>query len=246
MPHNAARPNTIRTVRPIQHVLLRGRGPNTMTVQSLDELTTFVLEHPQTPILLSGEGSAFSAGLDLDAVAQNDPVEITRAIERAARALFLHPAPTVAAINGHAIAGGCLMAQACDLRLCVQDPNLKIGMPGVALGINYPPLLLRILRYRLPAQSIDRILLAAETHGPQRALQLGLVDELVEDAVTAGQSKLEALAAHPAHAYAAAKDFLRTAIVSVPQAEQEAFESKVQAYWQGESVQARRADKAAR
>lgn len=215
-----------------------------MTVDSLQAMQTFLAEHRHEGILIHGAGSAFSAGLDLDAVAAHGPKALAEQIEAAAEALFTHPAPTVAAINGHAIAGGCLLAQACDLRLVQDDPTLKMGMPGVALGINYPPKLMRILRYRIPPHTIDRVLLEAANHAPAQALQLGLVDECVTDAIVAGREHLQALCRHPAAAYAEAKRALRAGLMEISAAERAHFEAGFDAHWQASTMNANRRDKA--
>lgn len=224
--------------------VLRGRGPNTMTVASLNELREWLQANPRTPLLVRGEGNAFSAGLDLDAVIADGPAQISAAIEATAEALFLHPAPTVAAINGHAIAGGCLIAQCCDLRILADDPAVKMGMPGVALGINYPPTLLAILRYRVPAASLERVLLEATNHAPAVALALGLADELAADAHNAGRQRLAALAANPHEAYAETKRALRSAALQVSNAERTRFDTLAETRWAGDTLQANRRDKA--
>ena len=223
--------------------VLRGRGPNTMTVESLRDLRQFLQAHRSAPILIHGDGTAFSAGLDLDAVAMHGPRELADAIEKTAQMLFLHPAPTVAAVNGHAIAGGCLLVQACDLRVGARNPAIKMGMPGVALGINYPPILIRILRYRIPPHTIDRVLLEADNHGPEQALQLGLLDLLAEDAIKTGRERLAALSKHPATAYAEAKRSLRAHLMEIPADERAHFEAGFGEHWQAETMSARRRDK---
>lgn len=193
----------------VKEYILRGRGPNMMTVDSLDELSTFLEENGDSPILIYGEGRAFSSGHDLNALHENSPEEITRSTSGAMEKLFYHQAPTVAAINGHAVAGGCILAQACDVRLCTNDPQIRFSLPGVALGITYPPKIERLLQYRLPANTVDRVLLEAEQHGPDAALRLGLIDEIVPDACVAGREMLKRLAGHSPQVYAEAKRHLR-------------------------------------
>lgn len=224
--------------------VLTGRGPNTMTVESLHDLRQFLQQHRSEAVLVYGAGTAFSAGLDLDAVAAHGPKEISDAIEAAAEALFLHPAPTVAAVNGHAIAGGCLLVQACDLRIGSTKTAMKMGMPGVALGINYPPKLIRILRYRIPAHTLDRVLLEAEAHDPEQALQLGLLDLLSDDPIAAGRERLAALSRHPRSAYAEAKRALRAEVMQIPEVERTHFESSMAAHWKADTMNANRRDKA--
>ncbi|MCB9594178.1 MAG: enoyl-CoA hydratase/isomerase family protein [Sandaracinaceae bacterium] len=215
----------------MRELVLRGRGPNTMTFESLRAFADDLEAHPDAPVLLYGEGNAFSAGLDLKALADGDPRAVTDEIERVVRLLFLHPAPTVAAVNGHAVAGGCLVAQACDLRLATDDPSIKIGMTGVALGITYPPVVMRLLRHRLPSHTIERVLLEAERHDPQSAAALGLVDEVVPDAIARGRERLAALAKHPRHAYAEAKLALRRGALDVDEAERARFEAAAAEAW---------------
>src|SRR5690606_6058680 len=164
----------------MREILLRGRGPNTITLESLRRLAAELEDAGDEPVLLRGEGNAFSAGLDLD-VLEREVVELLDAIDEAAGALLLHPGPTVACINGHAIAGGCLLALACDYRVAAHDPKIRIGMTALSLGLVYPPIALAILRYRLPRHTIERVLLGAERFGPEQALALGIVDELAPD-----------------------------------------------------------------
>ncbi|MBX3274909.1 MAG: enoyl-CoA hydratase/isomerase family protein [Sandaracinaceae bacterium] len=215
----------------MREVVLRGRGPNTMTLESLAACADELRAHPDDPILVYGEGRAFSAGLDLDALAGGDPRAVTEAIEDVARLLFHHGAPTVAAINGHAVAGGCLLAQACDLRVVTDDPSIKIGMTGVAIGITYPPVVLALLRHRLPSHTIERVLLGAERHDPRAALALGLVDEVVPDAIEGGRARLARLAAHPRAAYAEAKRALREGALDVTPAQRARFEAAASEAW---------------
>lgn len=228
---------------PIQEFVLRGPGPNTMTLESLNALSDFLKAHPSDPIMIYGEGNSFSAGLNLDALIQGDPGIVSAAIEAVAESLFQHPAPTIAAINGHAVAGGCLLAQACDLRIANDNPDIKIGMTGVAIGIVYPPTLLGILRYRIPAHCIDRVLLEAACHSPAAARKLGLVDEVVPDALRVARERIQLLAGHPAQAYAAAKRALRRDALQVSDDDRRDYEEAFNNHWGADSLQQNRVDK---
>ena len=121
------------------------------------------------PVLLTGEGDAFSAGLNLKEVASLDAEGMTRflgTLERMVGALFHYPGPLVAWINGHAIAGGCIVALACDHRLMTASPKARIGLNEVPLGLRFPPKTWRLVRHRVPAHSIERVVLEG---GPVRA-----------------------------------------------------------------------------
>jgi enoyl-CoA hydratase len=166
------------------------------------------------PVLLSGAGDAFSAGLNLKEVATltgDAMLDFLRLLEECMVSFYLHPAPVVAAINGHAIAGGCVLALCCDWRVAAPNPTAKIGLNEVALGIRFPPRILALVRRRLPPQHLEEVLLGAGLFAPERALALGLVDEIAEDAEGVARARLSALAAHHAlgDAYALTKQDLR-------------------------------------
>ena len=202
-----------------------------MTLASLRSLGEALEASPNDPILLYGEGDAFSAGLDLRALSDVDPSELTAVLERMLRLLFLHPAPVVAAVNGHAVAGGCLVAQACDLRIGKSDPSIKIGMTGVAIGIHYPPAVMRVLQHRLPKRSIEQVILGAERHAPERALALGLLDELADDPIATGRERLARLAKLPRAAYASAKLALRAHALREDPDERRRYEEATSGAW---------------
>ena len=215
----------------MHELVLRGRGPNTLTVSSLRELEQQVDAHAGEALLIRGHGKAFSAGLDLDALALSHPKELLDAMDSVARKLFLHPAPTVACINGHAIAGGCLIAQCCDYRVAADVPGLKMGMTAVALGLSYPPLVFRILCARIPTHSVDRVLLDARLVDARQALSYGLVDALEADVLEAARAQLTYLSKLPREAYVTTKRALRRPHVEVGEAEQEKFQQLVLQQW---------------
>lgn len=169
------------------------------------------------PILLLGTGDSFSAGLNLREVAALDGPgmeQFLTRLEDVMSAIYQYPAPTVACLNGHAIAGGCVIALCCDWRVSVRSPSALIGLNEVALGLRFPPRILEICRRRIPWRYQEEVLLGAKLYDPVGALRVGLVDELAadaEDAEAAARSHLEALSAHPNDAYAATKSDLRGA-----------------------------------
>ena len=160
-------------------------------------------------------------------------------MEEAASALFLHPAPTVACINGHAIAGGCLLALACDHRVLSDRADVKVGMTALALGLVYPPIVLEVLRYRVPSASLERVLLGAERFGPSEALALGLVDELATDPLAIARARLQRLADHPRAAYAHTKRALRAGAIAMDPAERRLRLEEATRAWDPEAVRAR-------
>ena len=144
-------------------------------------LADLARERPAAAVL-TGTGSSFSAGVDLHRVVEGGRAYLEpflRELERAFRALFTFPRPVVAALNGHAIAGGLVLACACDRRLMARG-NGRLGVPELVVGVAFPALALEIVRGVLPARAVGDLLLRGQRVDGEAALALGLVDELVE------------------------------------------------------------------
>jgi enoyl-CoA hydratase/carnithine racemase len=203
----------------------------------IDRLATAAGE----PLLVKGAGDAFSAGLNLKEVASLDAAGMTRflgTLERMVDALFHYPGPVVAWINGHAIAGGCIVALACDHRLMTASPSARIGLNEVPLGLRFPPKTWRLVRQRVPAASIERVVLEGGLHAPEVALRLGLVDEIVADEAQA-VAYAERIASAPRAAYAAAKRALRQGALDVGPDEEAQFVRDVLPAWITPELKAR-------
>jgi enoyl-CoA hydratase len=197
---------------PVIEIRLEGPAKNALSDAMIGRLLAGLDAANGQPILFVGTGDAFSAGLHLGEVASLDRPGMARFLERLEAlmsTIYQYPAPTVACINGHAIAGGCVIALCCDWRVAVKSPTTKIGLNEVALGLRFPPRILEICRRRIPWRSQEEILLGAKLYSPTDALRMGLIDEIAEDAEASSRAHLEALAAHPAEAYAATKRDLR-------------------------------------
>ena len=186
-------------------VRLKGGRANAMSVTLLKELEsafTDVLHSDATAVVVTGEGSAFSAGLALpDLIALDRPAmrDFIAGFERAMQRVLSHPKPTVAAINGHAIAGGCVLALMCDVRFAAMGPA-KVGLNEVQLGIGLPSLVVEPLRARLPPQSLLPVAYEGRLFGVDEAKRLGLVDAVVPSAEleTVCVAKARELSAAPA------------------------------------------------
>jgi enoyl-CoA hydratase len=204
-----------RPAHQLIEIAMNGPAKNALGTDMMTWLLGRLHDAAGAPILLTGAGDAFSAGLNLKEVAGLDPegmARYLRLLERCMSALYQYPGPTVALVNGHAIAGGCVLTLACDYRVSTSDARARIGLNEVALGVRFPPRVLRIVKDRVPAPSLVPVLLAAELFAPPRAVAHGLVDETSEDPSAVARAKIAALAAHPADAYAATKRALRGAV----------------------------------
>jgi enoyl-CoA hydratase len=147
-----------------------------LDVELLSALTEAVTASGKA-LVLTGSGSSFSAGVDLRRIVDGGrsyTEELLTALSRTFRAVFDHPRPTVAAVNGHAIAGGCVLALACDLRLMAGG---RIGLAELAVGVPFPTAALEIVRHALGSRAAH-VVLRAEAVERERALALGMVDEV--------------------------------------------------------------------
>src|SRR5207248_2211327 len=124
---------------------------NAMSLEFCDRLTACFEEIRQSSAraaVLIGEERIFSAGVDLLRVLDGGRPYLRNflpALSAALAAVFSHPKPVVAAINGHAIAGGCILACACDRRLMVRDAG-RIGVPELLVGVAFPAVAMEIMR----------------------------------------------------------------------------------------------------
>jgi enoyl-CoA hydratase len=136
-------------------------------------------------VVLCGTGQIFSAGVDFDTslplFASGDREAIGAWLDRYRMLhlrVFTYPRPTVAAINGHAFAGGLVLALACDYRLASAGVA-RIGLNEVPTGIPMPLAYLEIIRYAIGTQA-TRLSLFGQVRSAEGALQLGVVHEVVE------------------------------------------------------------------
>jgi enoyl-CoA hydratase len=132
---------------------------------------------PSRGIVLTGTDRIFSAGVDLRRLLESDS-DYTRAflteLDALVQTIFEIPVPVVAALTGHTIAGGCLIAAACDYRVMGQG---KIGVTEAVVGLPVPPASLEALRFTVGAGTAG-LVLTGRTVEATEALALGLIDEI--------------------------------------------------------------------
>jgi enoyl-CoA hydratase/carnithine racemase len=221
---------------------IEGPGRNALGTNVMRQLLAGLREGGGRPLLLRGAGDTFSAGLDLKEVASLDQPGMERyllLLDDLVDALYGYAGPTVAAVNGHAIAGGCVLALCCDLRIVADDPKLRIGLNEVALGLEFPPKILALARRRLPPRWLERVVLEAGLHDPANARVLGLVDELASDCIAVARERLATLAAHSPRVYAATKHALHHGALDLSPEERRYFNDTIVPAWCGAETKAR-------
>ncbi|WP_419162104.1 enoyl-CoA hydratase/isomerase family protein [Candidatus Palauibacter sp.] len=131
--------------------------------------------------VLTGTGSAFSAGVELFRVVDGAPGYV-EALLASLGTLFANlrdfPKPLVAAVNGHAIAGGGVIACACDYRVMASGKG-RVGLPELHVGVPFPAVALDIVRGTIPRRHHREVLLLGRSYGPEAAVERGFVDEVV-------------------------------------------------------------------
>src|SRR5271165_6767975 len=149
---------------------------------AFDRLET---EFDDSAVVLTGTGKVFSAGLDLDhhfaMFARRNLKEIDKwfAAYRATNLrLFTYPRPTVAAINGHAYAGGLITALGCDLRIAA-DGALEFALNEVPIGIPMPAVYVEIIKYALGAPAAAEMTLFGQVYDLADARRFGIVNHIV-------------------------------------------------------------------
>ena len=220
-------------------ILIEGPGKNALGSALIDNLSAQMDAADGAPLLFTGSGDAFSAGLNLKEVvsleAEGMNVFLDR-LENFIRKIWLYPGPTVAAVNGHAIAGGCIVAMACGVAISPDNPKARLGLNEVALGLRFPPGSLRGSQSRTGL--LSEVVLGAGLHAPADAVRLGLVNRTAADPVTEARAVLAALAKHPPAAYAATKNDLRAGSMDTTPAEREAFIDDVVPFWTSPELKA--------
>ena len=161
-------------------------------------------------VILTGTGSIFSAGVDLFRLTDGGDAYIARfwpALRDLLESIFVFPRPVVAAANGHAIAGGCLLVAASDYRLMSGG---KIGVPELLVGVPFPLIALDILTFAA-GRDAQQLAYSGATLAPEEARAKGLIDEVIDaDRLLARAEEVaERLAAVPADSFRITKLTLR-------------------------------------
>jgi enoyl-CoA hydratase len=196
---------------------LEGGKANAMTPELLDTLERMIDGFERSPAaaaVLTGYDRYFSGGLALTHIIDFDIVAMRGFIEQFSRTMtrvFACTKPIVAAVNGHAIAGGCVLALMCDWRIAVDDPAIRIGLNETQLGIGMPAIVIESLRLAVPPASIVPIAFEGTLFTPAQAREVGLVHELAPEAdlLARAMARAQSFAELPQPAVAQVKRALR-------------------------------------
>jgi enoyl-CoA hydratase/carnithine racemase len=160
-------------------------------------------------VLGSANDKFFSIGFDIPSLfplPRADFETFYRTFNQVCLMLYTLPKPTVAAITGHAIAGGCVVALCCDYRFIAEGKKL-MGLNEVKLGVPVPYLADSVLRTLVGVQSAREMMEMGEFYPPEKALHMGLVDRVLplEQVLSESMERAGAIGSLPADALAGIK-----------------------------------------
>lgn len=176
----------------------RANALSRATIGALSKALYQVEQSDARALVLTGKGRVFGAGLDLvEASAFDRPAlaDYVDTFEALFLQLFAFRLPVIAAVNGHALAGGAVLALACDLRVLPSHEDAELGLNEVELGLPLPSAALEIARFAVPPEHWTEAIACGRRYRPGQALTVGLAHERADDVVAAGTERARELAA---------------------------------------------------
>jgi enoyl-CoA hydratase len=194
-----------------------GNAINDALVESLVAVLAEAESDPAIAgVLLTAGGKIFCPGLDLQELSALDREGMERFMRRFSAAvltLYTFPKPVVAALHGHALAGGCVLALCADWRILRR--GAVTGLNEVKVGVPLPFGVALIVREAVPKPKITQVALLGRNFSDEAALAAGLADEIVEaeDIEAASRARLDEFVSKDAFAFAVTKRYLRSGVV---------------------------------
>lgn len=205
---------TTETRKNIAVVRLSHKTSNALSQALVEELANEIEvlkgdESLKAIVLTSANEKFFSIGFDVPSLlplTKEDFTTFYRSFNQLSINLYTLPIPTVAAINGHAIAGGCILALCCDIRVIAEGRKL-IGLNEVKLGVPVPYVADRILISLVGARHAREVMELGEFYPPEDALRIGLVDAIhpQDEVLEKALEQARILSSAPGEAYALIK-----------------------------------------
>ncbi|WP_410672412.1 enoyl-CoA hydratase/isomerase family protein [Amycolatopsis sp. cmx-4-68] len=203
-------PITLESHQDVAVLRIDHGGGNTLDTESCRELVLRVEEASRArAVVLTGAGRIFSAGVDLKRIHDGGAAYVSEflpLLSDALLAVFGCPRPVVAALNGPAIAGGAVLAAACDHRVLGSG---TIGVTELLVGLPFPLAALEILRCAYGTAPLPGLTYSGEVHGGEEAVARGLADELADDVLDRALAVAARLGALPAEPFAHTKAQIR-------------------------------------
>src|SRR5229473_1505231 len=220
-------------------VLKMGHGKvNALDIELCGHITSRLEElgtSSAPAVVLTGQAGIFSAGVDLIRALEGGGAylrDFLPVLRKLFDVMFFYPKPVVAAINGHAIAGGCVLACAADQRLMARGSG-RIGVTELLVGLPYPVIALEIMRFTAVPAYFREVIFGGGRYPAEAAATRGLVDVIVDpeallaDAVEAARS----LASLAPAAFALTKSQTRQPVLDQLQKYGDVFDAAADEIW---------------
>jgi len=193
---------------------------NALELETIDELETVLKSLENDPkvssVVFTGEGSFFSYGFNIPMLLDYSKDEFTHFVTRFTELysyLFLYPKPVVAALNGHTIAGGCILALACDARIMASGKP-RLSLNELTFGATFLAGATEMLRFWAGNNHTTKILYSGQFYSAEESESMGLVQHVVPPELLMDKAYSEARRLGEKHpeAFASIKSLLRTPI----------------------------------
>ncbi len=178
-----------------------------------ESLTSLKTDRDTRALVLTGQGKFFSFGFDIPALlslSKQEFISFLTEFTGLYKTLFLYPKPVVAALNGHTVAGGCMLALSCDYRLMVAG-KAKISLNEIGLGASVFAGSTEMLRFWAGSANATNILCSGEMFSAEEALKMGIVQRVSaeEELMTSARQAALSFASKDPQAFASIKSLLR-------------------------------------
>lgn len=175
----------LKTIDDIAVLTMQHGKANALDIDLCEALAARFAELASAPakaIVLTGQGGMFCAGVDLKRLSAGGADYVRRflpALHRLYEAVFFCLKPVVTAVNGHAIAGGAVLACCGDRRIMAVDCG-RIGVTELLVGVPFPALAFEIVRFAVPRLYLPEFVYSGATYMTDDALECGWIDEVTE------------------------------------------------------------------
>jgi cyclohexa-1,5-dienecarbonyl-CoA hydratase len=167
---------------PVVRIALHNPPLNVIDIRMMEELTLALVEtearHDVSVIVLSGEGKAFSAGVDVAAHTPEKIEEMLGKFHAVIRALVATKKVTIASVHGHCLGGGAELAMVCDMAFTTE--LAEWGFPEIKLGC-YPPVACTALAALVGQKRAAELILTGRTIDGKEAAEIGLANRAVSE-----------------------------------------------------------------
>jgi enoyl-CoA hydratase/carnithine racemase len=223
--------------------LMRGKvnALNEAAVNEIADCLRNLAADPHTrAVILTGDGSFFSFGFDIPEFLGYSRESFAKFLQRFTGLysyLFTYPKPLIAALNGHTIAGGCMLALACDYRIMVSG-KARISLNEISFGSSVFAGSVAMLKFLVGGKNAQAILYDGLMYSAETAAQLGMIDEVSshESLMNDARELAQRLAGKDAAAFRSIKKLLRAPVAENMARNEEQSVQEFVSIWYSEST----------